>query len=114
MKTVAGVKVFLTQDPDKAYSLIEELNICRNCIQFEREGLFDFKCKGIEDSEPFPLSSDESCCEVFEAKNKTVDYWIRKLCTMQYEGAGLADFDRELRFHQDNGTDIEFIMNRKK
>ncbi|WP_428067359.1 hypothetical protein [Chryseobacterium gambrini] len=109
MKTVAGVHVYLTQNPDEAFDQIEGLNICRNCVQFKRESLFDFKCKGIEDGEEFNLSSDDSCCEYFNAKDLTVEYWISKLCGMKYEYEGHADFDRQLKYHQEQGTDWEFL-----
>ena len=55
------------------------------------------------------LSSDKSSCECFYARSKNVKYWIDKLVAIAMDFDGTNDFMRQLNYHQNNGTDAEFL-----
>ncbi|WP_407501276.1 hypothetical protein [Elizabethkingia anophelis] len=112
-KVVANVKVYLTQDLNAASEMFNKLHICRNCKGFKRHDLFDFRCSGMEDGETVQISSDDSCCECFDAADKEVGYWLNKIGEINIEYSGSNDFWRRLKYHQEKGTDIEYITSRK-
>ena len=105
---LAGVNVYLTTNPNEAWEMIDRLSECRNCSNFSRN-LFEFRCSNPEGKKSFELSSDKSSCECFNARSKEVKYWIEKLVTIAMDFDGTNDFMRQLNYHQNNGTDAEFL-----
>lgn len=100
--------VYITSNPNEAWSMIDKLSECRNCINFSKN-LFEFRCSNPEGEKSFELSSDNSTCECFYAREKKVKYWIDKLVTMAMDFDGQNDFYRQLNYHQNKGTDLEFL-----
>lgn len=105
---LAGVKVRLTQDPEEAWEIINALDECQNCENYTPLSLFHGRCNFPEGGELFEVSCD-NCCECFYARDKRINYWMSKLVEMTMEYDGTNDFMRQLNYHQEMGTDLEFL-----
>lgn len=94
MKIVAGVQVYLTNNPNEANEFFQKLHICRNCSNFSQTTLFDGVCSGYGDCNPYspPFNVDyDNCCECFNAREKIVEYWLCKLGQISSEYSGEND-----------------------
>ena len=100
--------IFLTNNEDEAWAQIEELGRCHNCLHFTQMYLFSGMCGNPEGEEPFEVGLN-SACECFYAREKKVQYWIDKLVQMAMDANGVSDFNKQLEYHQANGTDYEFL-----
>ena len=99
----------LANNEKEAWEMIDKLDVCANCIHFNVKNLFESVCMPhFENSHEFNVSHD-SKCECFQAKDKQVEYHINKLVEMALEFNGQNDFMRQLRYHEENGTEDEFL-----
>lgn len=88
-----------------AWTQVEEIAICANCVHFKRQDLFRGECGYLGGR----VSNDEKC-EAFYADSKRMNYWIEKLVGMAMEYSGENDFIRQLAYHQAKGTDHKFLL----
>jgi hypothetical protein len=100
--------IYLTNNEQEACDQISKIDRCSNCANFTQKDLFYGKCSNPEGSEPFNVGFDDTC-ECFYAREKKVRYWIDKLVQMAMDASGVSDFNKQLEYHQANGTDYEFL-----
>ena len=87
-----------------AWAQINEIDICSNCIHFQRKDLFAGECARLGGQ----VSNDEKC-EEWYASDKILNYWIDKLVEMAMEYSGENDFYRQMDYHEANGIDLIFL-----
>lgn len=92
-----------------AWQQIDQMDTCCNCQFMVDRDLFGGKCTSPESDSPFPVR-DTDKCECFSAREKNIAYWIDKLVEMALEFSGQNDFQRQLTYHQKNGTDHQFLF----
>ena len=90
MTIIAGIHIYLTQNPKQADEWFEKIHICRNCKNYTPDSLFDGTCSGYGDCEPYspPFNVDfDNACECFWT-DKVTEYWLQKLgqISMEYSG----------------------------
>jgi hypothetical protein len=100
--------VHLTDNEQEAWDMIENLSRCENCTNFQQADLFAGSCSNPEGEKPFTVNTTASC-ECFAARDKKVGYWIDKLVQMAMDANGVSDFNKQLEYHQDKGTDMKFL-----
>lgn len=92
-----------------AWDQIDQIDTCCNCQFMIDRDLFGGRCIGPETGFKFTVR-DTDRCECFSALEKKVSYWIDKLVEMALEFSGQNDFNRQLAYHQKNGTDQQFLF----
>lgn len=106
---VAGAKVYYTTNEKDLEQMLEKLTVCQNCVHFRSITLFGGSCMPhFENEMEFEVANDNQC-ECWDAREKKVDYWVNKLIAMWLDASGQSDFNRQLEYHQKQGTDHIFL-----
>jgi len=100
--------IYLANNEQEAWEKIEDLTHCCNCVNFIQIDLFKGVCKNPEGENPFEVGVNSSC-ECFYAREKRVSYHVDKLVQQAMDYNGVSDFNKQLEYHQANGTDYEFL-----
>lgn len=95
---------YLANNYDEANDLLLSLSKCKYCNHFVSTDLFQSSCKRINRT-----VSHDDMCECFETKDKIIKYRINKCVRMCGDFSGLSDFFREWNYHEENGTEDEFL-----
>jgi len=88
---LAGVQMRITDNPDEAWAIIDQLEKCCNCQAYTPIDLFHGRCDFPEDDDYSFEVGGHRKCECFWAKDKRITYWIHKLVTMAQDADGQAD-----------------------
>lgn len=99
----------IANNEQEAWSMIDKLDTCVNCVHFLQKDLFESVCTPHYENERAFMVDHDNKCECFQAKDKKVEYQINKLVEMALEYNGQNDFMRQLAYHEQNGTAHDFL-----